>query len=78
MELSTIALRGLDAALAGFDQAASRIVRATAPSDPASADAVNWSAAVVGLLTARQDFAANLKVLKVAGEMERHTLDILA
>ncbi len=79
MDISAIALRGLDAAQADLDQAAGSIARATVPgSDAAPADTVDLSTAIVGLLTARQEFAANIKVLKTADEMERHALDLLA
>ena len=79
MELSAIALRGLDAAQAGLDQAAGRIARVTEPASVAApADTVDLSTAIVGLLAARQDFAVNVKVLKTADEMERQALDLLA
>jgi hypothetical protein len=79
VELSAIALRGLDAAQAGLDQSAGRIARATEPaSDTGPANSVDLSTAIVGLLSARQDFAVNIKMLKTADEMELHAIDLLA
>jgi len=79
VELSAIALRGLDAAQAGLDRAASRIARATEPaSDAAPAGTVDLSTAIAGLLAARQDFAVNVKVFETADEVERQALDLLA
>jgi hypothetical protein len=79
MELSGIALRGLDRAQSRFERAAERLTATGADSpDGAPADTVDLSAATVGLLAARAEFAAQIQLLKVADEMERRAFDVLA
>jgi hypothetical protein len=79
VELSAIALTGLDRAQARFEQSARSVTAATAPpTDSATADTVDLTTASVNLLAAKQDFAVNLKVLQTADRLDRSTLDILA
>jgi flagellar hook protein FlgE len=79
VELTAIALQGLDRAQAGLEKAAGRLSSIAAPpAENAPADTIDLSAAAVGLLEARQDFAANLNVLKTADRMERKAIDLLA
>lgn len=67
MNISPVALSGLNQAEAKFDLAAAKIE--TGEDLPAD---------VVSLMSAKTGFELNLKVLKVADEMDRHTLDLLA
>ena len=73
MNVCAIALQGLERAQAGFERSATRIATAAEPGD-----AVDLSAAVAGLLAAKEAFALNLKVVQAADEMERRTIDLLA
>jgi flagellar basal body rod protein FlgC len=78
MDVSAIALSGLDRAQASFEKAASRIAAAGATTaDGTPSDTVDLAAAAVELASARQDFAANIAALKAADEMERRTIDVL-
>jgi hypothetical protein len=79
MEISAIALRGLDQAQAQLEQAGGQLASIGAnSSDGIPADTVDLSQAAVSLLSAKNEFAANLKVLKIADELQRQTLDLLA
>ena len=70
----TQALEGMRSSEAQFDQAATRIARASLPTG-AQADQVDLSAAAVALLESRNSFDANTKVAKVADEMEQKLLE---
>jgi hypothetical protein len=73
------ALGGLDRAQSTLERSASRLARAaTTVSDGPPVDAVDLSATVVDLLTARHEFAVNVKLLQTADDLERRALDILA
>jgi flagellar hook protein FlgE len=75
MDLSAIALSGLEATGAAVEKAGRRVVAATSPDS--SADEVDLSQAMVGLMTSQRQFEANLKAFQTADEMERHTIDVL-
>jgi hypothetical protein len=68
MDILGIAQQGLSMAQDQFDKAANRIAR---PAPPESED-------VVSLLSAKNQVEANLNVLKVADDIQKKTLDILA
>ena len=78
VNLTAIALSGLEQATAQFERAAVQVAGGSGPSGGAGRDVVDLSAAAVGMLVARNDFGANIQVLKVADEMQRHTIDLLA
>ena len=73
MDISSIALRGLAIAERAVERTATRL---TASGDPAAM--VDIAGEMVNLMQARNDFAANLKVLKTGQEMQRPLLDIFA
>jgi flagellar hook protein FlgE len=75
MDLSAIALSGLQAAGAAVERAGRRVTAATSPES--AADTVDLSTAMVGLLASQRQFEANLKVFQTADEMDRHTIDVL-
>jgi len=79
MEISAItAAEGLNRAGSQFDKAASKIASATAGSDAdGSVDTVDLSGAMVGLLAAKDNFGANLKVAQTADRMEREAINLL-
>jgi flagellar hook protein FlgE len=74
MDVSAIALGGVDRASMQFQDAATRIASSATNAAP---DTVDLSAAAVSMLTARNDFAANLNVLKIADKMQRSAIDML-
>ncbi len=79
MDLSAIALRGLDMAQAKLERVANLLVAVgEASPEAAPVDTVDLSAAVVSLLSARNEFAANIKVLRTADDMQRQVLDLMA
>ena len=78
MQIFASALQGLNAAETQLDQTASRISRAGGTESGAAPDSVDLSTDMVNLLTAKQQFAANLKSIGAGNEIDKHTLDILA
>lgn len=77
MGISAIALQGVESAQGKFESAASNLSLAASPAQ-SSGDVTDLSQATVDLLSAKNNFEGNLKVLKVADEMERVTIDMLA
>jgi len=79
MNLSAIAVQGLHEANDLLNKAASEIASPEAIS-PSSAkqDTVDLSAAVVGLLTAKNMFEANLNTVKTADEVQKAAIDLIA
>jgi flagellar hook protein FlgE len=79
MDLSAIALQGLQQTGAQLDAAATRIASfgSTSP-DGATLDTVDLSSAVVALMSAKDQFAANLATLKTADEIQQSTLNVMA
>lgn len=79
MDISAIALRGLNQALTRFDQAAQYLASAGAasPRGPTT-DTVDLSATALSILAARSQAAANLQTVKVGGDIERQAIDLLA
>jgi hypothetical protein len=79
VELSAIALQGLDSAQAALERTAVRLARTGSDTpEAAPTDTVELATAMVGLIAARQDYAVNLKVLETANEIERQAVDLLA
>lgn len=77
MDVSSIAAQGLAAAQANFQQAAANLSAAGVSPDGAPADTVELSVAAVGLLSARTQVEMNIKMLKVANEMDRQAISLL-
>ena len=69
------ALEGLARSEAQLDQAARTIARAPLSTEPT--DMVDLSAAAVALLTARNNFEANTKFIKVSSDMEQSLINTL-
>ena len=74
MDISSIALSGLQTAQTAFDASANQLLKAVSPE---SGDTVDLSAAAAGVLSAKSEFAANLAMVKVADRMERQVVDLL-
>ena len=72
MEISAIALSGMNQAQTRLEGVAKRLARV---SD--SADTIDLSTEMVALLEARNAYATNAKVLKTADEMHGSLLDVL-
>ncbi len=75
MDISAIALQGVEGVQSRFERAASQLSRAASP---AAGDVTDFSQTAVGLLSSKEDFEANLNVLKVADRMQRTAIDLLA
>lgn len=79
MEISAIALQGLNQAQAQVEQAGGRLASIGANSgDGTPVDTANLSEAAVSLLTGKNAFAANIQLLKVADEMQSQAISLLA
>ncbi len=72
MGISAIALGGLNQAQTKFENAARRVAAG------GSGDTVELSSDAVAMISAKNDFAADIAALKVADNMQRSVLDILA
>ena len=79
MNVSAIALQGLDQASAQLETAAARIASAGATSpDGSNLDVVDLSVEMVALMSAQTLFSANLATLKTADQMEKALVDLTA
>ena len=72
MDVTAIALSGLGAAQKKLETASRRV----APPGQ-SGDLVDLSADMVALLAAKNELAANARVIRTADEMRKQTLDLL-
>ena len=78
MDISAIALQGLETSQAQFDQAAGRLASLGSPSpDAASVDTVDLSAETVSLLSAKNAFEMNISVMKIANQMQGQLVNLL-
>jgi len=78
MDISSIALQGLEQASTQLDAAASCIAGAGAVQYGVALDTVSVSQELVALMTAQSLFAANINVLKTADQAQQSPLNILA
>jgi flagellar hook protein FlgE len=79
MDLSAIALQGLEQSQAQLENAATRLAGAGAGSpDGAGVDIVDLSAEIVALMSAKTQFSANLSTLKTANQIQKSALDVMA
>lgn len=77
MDLSSIALQGLDRASAQLDAAAGRIVDAGLTSACPPADTISLSEEIVALMSAETLYSANISTLKSADQTQRSLLNVL-
>jgi len=71
MDLSAIALQGLEEGQVQLDGAAARLAGAGAASaDGTSPDTVDLSAEIAALMSAQTQFSASLSILKTAGKIQ--------
>jgi flagellar hook protein FlgE len=79
MDISSIALQGLEQSSAQVDAAVSQIASAGSLSGGgAPVDVVSLSKEMVALMSARTAFSANVAVFKTAEETQQNTLNVMA
>jgi flagellar basal body rod protein FlgG len=79
MDISAIALQGLQQAVGRLNDAAQTIATYPATvSDGANVDTVDLSAEIVALMQAQTQFAANIDVLKTADAIQQKIFDVIA
>jgi hypothetical protein len=78
MDISAIALQGLDQAQAQLETAASGLDNLAASPNGVPTDTVALSEEAVALMSAKIDFAANLSVLHTANQIDKHLADLMA
>ena len=79
MDISNVALDGLHRAEVKLEKAATRIASFRADSSGgANTDTVDLSAEMVAVMSARNEFSANLKSLETAGEEQKSLIDLFA
>lgn len=79
MDLSAIALQGLEQSQAQLENAATRLASAgTESPDGAGVDSVDLSAEIVALMSAKTQFSANVGTLKTADQIKKSGLDMMA
>jgi hypothetical protein len=77
MDVSTIALQGLQRSQTQLESTARRLSTAGSSADGTPVDTADLSQAAVALITAKNQFAANLNVVKVADQMQKSVLNLL-
>jgi flagellar hook protein FlgE len=79
MDISAIALQGMDRASTQLEAAAANIASAGAASpDGANLDTVDLSTQMAALMSAQSLFAANLATLKTADQMQTSLINLTA
>jgi flagellar hook protein FlgE len=74
VDISSIALSGLQSAQDRFDLAAARVTGASSQPE----DTVDLSQSAVDLVAAKDQFGAAVRVVHVADQMQKSALNILA
>ncbi len=77
MDISAIALQGLEQASTQLDAAAAGIAGAASP-DGATLDLVTLSEEAVALMSAKTALSANLSTLNTADQIQKSTIDMMA
>lgn len=78
MDISAIALQGLEQANVQLNNAAANLASAAALSpDGSNVDTVDISAEVVALLSAKNQFSVAAATVKVANEVQKNTVDLI-
>ena len=79
MNITAIALLGLQEAQNQMDRSASRVASASAISgDAINSDTVDISQEAISMMSAKTLFSANLSSLETAGQMQQSILDMMA
>ncbi|MCU1238233.1 MAG: hypothetical protein JWP63_6200 [Candidatus Solibacter sp.] len=75
MQITGIALSGMQQASSTLEKAAGKIAKAT---DPAAVDQIDLSSEMVALLDARNQFQTNARVIQTGDDMQKTMLNLLA
>ena len=78
MNISAIARQGLEQAQVQLESAAIRLAGAGASLDSSKPGSVDLSAKIVDLISAKNNFAVNISVMKTADEMQKYAIDLTA
>jgi flagellar hook-associated protein FlgK len=79
MDITSVARGGLEAAQGALEKTAVRLARAAAAgTDGSPGDGVDLSADMVALLSAKEQFQVNARVIRTADQMQKNLLDVLA
>ncbi|MGB9198416.1 MAG: flagellar basal body rod C-terminal domain-containing protein [Terriglobales bacterium] len=79
MDISSIALQGVEQASAQVDAAASQIASAGSFSgSPAPVDTVSLSEEMVAMMSAKTALSANVDVFKTAEQIQQNVLNVMA
>ena len=78
MDISAIALQGLEQAQVQLQTAATRLAGAGLSSDGFNLDSVDLSAGIVALMSAKNNFSVNASVLKTADEIQKTAINLMA
>jgi flagellar basal body rod protein FlgG len=79
MDLAAIALQGLEQASVQLEKAATSLAGSAASSpDGSNVDIVDLSAEMVALLSAKNQFSVEIATLKVADEVQKNAVNLLA
>jgi len=80
MDLSAIALQGVEQGQVQLQNAALRLAQGAGASSPdgAGVDVVDLSAEMVALESAQTQFSANLSTLKTGDQLQQTALDLMA
>jgi len=79
MELSAIALQGLEQSQGAFEKSVVQLTAGSASTgNQPPSDVVDLSEAAVSMLSAKNGFDVNIRVLQIADQMQQQALDILA
>ena len=76
MDVSSIAMQGLQQAQLQLENSAQRIATA-GTTDATGVDTVNLSQEAVSMIGAKNQFAANVNVMKIADNMQKNLLNLL-
>lgn len=79
MDISSIALQGLNKADLQLDNAASKIASAgsSVSAGQMPVDTVDISQEAVSMLSAKNAFEANIKTLEVSNQMQQYAMDMI-
>jgi flagellar hook protein FlgE len=77
MDVTGIALGGLEAAQSALETSAKRLAGVGTTSADGTVDGVDLSTEMVALLSARQQFQVNARVIHTADEMQKSLVDLL-
>ena len=78
MQISAIALQGLDQAQCQVEQAGRQLADVGADTGPGSADTVSLSDAAVSLLSGKNQFATDVNLAHVADDLQKQAINLLA